>query len=123
MTQRLLHLGKGKYGVGENIANMMIGALIDTEQITGMGLTMCSEKRIDDLIESGTLLARNSDFDPTVFRRWKLESFDCLTNLLGTDHYYTKNSKTFVRQAKGIDLLAAYGLLSVVQQLLGDNYT
>ncbi len=87
-----------------------------------MGSTMCSEKRIDDLIESGTLVL-NSDFDPTVCRRWRLKALHCLTMLLGTDHYYTKNFKTFVRQAQRIDLLAAYGILSAVQQQFGDNYT
>jgi hypothetical protein len=84
---------------------------------------MCSEKRIDDLIESGTLLARNSDFDPTAFRRWRLEAFHCLTTFLGPDHYYTKKFENFVRQAQRIDLLAAYGILSAVQQQFGDNYT
>ena len=83
---------------------------------------MCSEKRIDDLIESGTLVL-NSDFDPTVFRRWRLQAFDCLTTFLGPDHYYTKNFRDFVRQAQRIDLLAAYGILSAVQQLFGDNST
>ncbi len=77
---------------------------------------MCSEKRIYDLIESG-MLALNSDFDPTVFRRWKLQTFDCLTTLLGTGHYYTKNFEDPVSQSGRIDLLAAYGILSAVQQL------
>ncbi len=85
-----------------------------------MGSTMCSEKRIDDLMESGTR-ALDADFDPTVFRRWRLQAVDCLTNFLGPDHYYTRNFENFVRQAGRIDLLAAYGILSAVQQLLGDN--
>ncbi len=34
---RLHQLGDGKYGVGEIIANMIVGALIDTEQIKGVG--------------------------------------------------------------------------------------
>ena len=83
---------------------------------------MCSEKRIDDLIESGTL-ALNADFNPAVFRRWRLQAFACLTTFLGPDHYYTKNFQDFVRQAQRIDLLAAYGILSAVQQLFGDNST
>ena len=37
VIQRLYHLGEGEYGVGENIANMIVGALIDTEQIKGVG--------------------------------------------------------------------------------------
>ncbi|MDR3604725.1 MAG: hypothetical protein P4L38_08835 [Syntrophaceae bacterium] len=82
---------------------------------------MCSEKRIDDLIKSGTLLALNSDFDPTVFRHWRLQAFDCLTTLLGADHYYTNKFQDFVRQSGRIDLLAAYGILSAVQQLFGDS--
>ena len=84
------------------------------------GSRMCSEKRIDDLMESGTL-ALKSDFDPTVFRRWRVQAVDCLTTLLGTNHYYTRNFKDFVRQSGRIDLLAAYGILSAVQQLFGDN--
>ncbi|MGC8602069.1 MAG: hypothetical protein ACP5VS_00100 [Desulfomonilaceae bacterium] len=83
---------------------------------------MCSEKRIDDLIESGAL-ALNSDFDPTVFRRWRLQAFDCLTTFLGPNHYYTKTFETFVKHAQRMDLLAAYGIISAVQQLLGGNYT
>ena len=75
------------------------------------------------MIESGTLIALYSDFDPTVFRRWRLEAFDCLTTFLGPDHYYSKKFGDFVRQAGRIDLLAAYGILSAVQQLFGDNYT
>ncbi len=85
-----------------------------------MGSNMCSEKRIDDLIESGAH-ALNSEFDPTVFRRWRLRAFHCLTTLLGTDHYYTKNFKEFVKQAERINLLAAYGILSAIQQLFGEN--
>ncbi len=37
VVQRLHQLGEGEYGVGENIANMIVGALIDTEQIKGVG--------------------------------------------------------------------------------------
>ena len=37
VTQRLYDLGEGKYGVGENIAAMIVGALIDTGQIHGVG--------------------------------------------------------------------------------------
>ncbi|MFA6218001.1 MAG: hypothetical protein WDL87_10175 [Candidatus Omnitrophota bacterium] len=81
---------------------------------------MRSEKRIDDLMESGAL-ALKTDFDPTMFRRWRLQAFDCLTNLLGNNHYYTDKFRDFVRQSGRIDLLAAYGILSAVQQLFGDN--
>lgn len=37
VLQRLHQLGDGKFGVGEMIANMIVGALIDTEQIEGTG--------------------------------------------------------------------------------------
>ena len=37
ILERLYQLGDGKYGVGEIIANMIVGALIDTEQIKGVG--------------------------------------------------------------------------------------
>ncbi|MGC8603076.1 MAG: hypothetical protein ACP5VS_05230 [Desulfomonilaceae bacterium] len=83
---------------------------------------MCSEKRIDDLIESATL-ALNSDFDPTVFRSWRLQAFDCLTTFLGPNHYYTKKFETLVKHARRIDLLAAYGIISAVQQLFDTNFT
>ena len=81
---------------------------------------MSSKKRIDHLVEAGTH-ALNSDFDPSLFRRWRLQAFYCLTALLGANHYYTKNFETFVRQSRRIDLLAAYGILSTVQQQLGDK--
>ena len=81
---------------------------------------MGSEKRIDDLMEAGTH-ALKSDFDPTMFRHWRLQAFDCLITLLGANHYYTRNFKDFVSQSGRIDLLVAYGILSAVQQLFGDN--
>ena len=37
VKDRLHKIGDGKFGVGENITNMIIGALIDTEQIAGAG--------------------------------------------------------------------------------------
>lgn len=81
---------------------------------------MFSEKRIDHLIEAGTH-ALNSDFDPSLFRRWRLQAFYCLITLLGANHYYTKQFETLVGQSRRRDLLAAYGILSAVHQQLGDN--
>lgn len=37
VIQRFYQLGEGEFGVGENIANMVVGALIDTGQIKGVG--------------------------------------------------------------------------------------
>lgn len=75
--------------------------------------------KIDGLVESGEL-ALNSLFDANKFGNWSMEALDCLTKLLGANHYYTNKLGYFVLDTSRINLLAAYGIMSAVQQQLDD---
>jgi hypothetical protein len=58
---------------------------------------MSVEERIDDLIDAGWRVL-DSDFDPTAFHRWRLSAFDCLKDMLGSDHYYARHFAMLLRQ-------------------------
>lgn len=71
VTQRLYQLGDGKYGVGKNIANMIVGALIDTDQITGIGDVKADTnvKKVLGRVFRGYEYGAKEDDDCTKFAR------------------------------------------------------
>ena len=82
---------------------------------------MSVEQRIDDLIEAGWGVL-DSDFDPIVFAHWRLRVFDCLKDILGSDHVYTRQFENFVRKGTKTDLIAATGIMSAAKQrITGDR--
>ncbi len=81
---------------------------------------MSTERRIDDLIEAGWFVL-DSDFDPAAFHYWRQRAFDCLTDMLGPDHYYTRHFSTLLRQGEKVETLAAVGILSATQQQMAGN--
>jgi hypothetical protein len=78
---------------------------------------MSVETRIDHLIEAGRSVL-DSGFDPIAFHHWRQTAHDCLTELLGADHVYTRHFETLVRRGGKRDLPAAAGILSAAQQMM-----
>jgi len=60
---------------------------------------MIGEKRIDDLIEAGWHVL-DSDFDTAAFQQWRKQAFECLTDLLGPDHSYTRSFRNYVQSVE-----------------------
>jgi hypothetical protein len=71
---------------------------------------MKAENQIDELIMAGWRVV-DSDFDPVAFDHWRLKAFDCLTEMLGADHVYTKYFEHFVKESHRTNILAAGGVL------------
>ncbi len=77
------------------------------------------EDEIDELIKAGWRVVE-SDFDPVAFQHWRLQAFECLNVMFGSDHVYTKYFERFVRQNDRANLLAAGGVLAAAkQQMVG----
>ena len=79
---------------------------------------MSIEGRIDDLIEAGWGVLE-SGFDPIAFLQWRRSAFDCLTQMVGPHHVYTRHFENLVRKSSRAELLAAAGILSAAQQGIG----
>jgi hypothetical protein len=77
---------------------------------------MAVEQIIDDLLESAWA-ALDSDFDQVAFHHWRCRASDCLIDLLGPNHVYTRQFENFTRQDSRRGLLAAGGILSAAQQM------
>jgi hypothetical protein len=101
----------------QGVSNPWMGVLtrLSHPQILERGSEMSVEQRIDDLIEAGWEVL-DSDFDPVAFQRWRRRAFDCLTEMVGSDHVYTRQFASFVRQGGKTNLLAAEGILTAAQQ-------
>ena len=76
---------------------------------------MAIEASIDDLIKAGWNVI-DSDFDLVAFLHRRRSAFDCLTDMLGPDHYYSKYFAALLRQGEKAETLAAVGILSAAQQ-------
>lgn len=76
---------------------------------------MVLEKSIDDLIQAGWNVL-DSDFDPEAFRYWRQQALNCLTELLGPEHSYTRSFKNYVREAQVKSLLAGGGILAATKE-------
>ena len=81
---------------------------------------MAIEARIDDLIKAGWNVI-DSDFDLVAFLRWRRSAFDCLTDMLGPDHVYTRHFESLVRQGRKIDRLAGVDVLTAAEQQTARN--
>jgi hypothetical protein len=73
------------------------------------------EHRIDELIKAGWGVV-DSDFDPAAFQHWRLKAFECLIDMFGPDHVYTKYFEQFVKQGDGTNVLAAGGVLVAAKE-------
>jgi hypothetical protein len=71
-------------------------------------------REFDNLIEAERAVLE-SDFDPVAFLQWRRSAFDCLTEMLGPDHVYTRQFGDYVQQGAKTDLLVSAGILSAVQ--------
>lgn len=67
-------------------------------------------EKIDDAIEAGWNVLE-SDLDPSAFKRWRREAFECVTALVGPDHPYSKYFRQFVVEPESRNLLAGAGIL------------
>jgi hypothetical protein len=76
---------------------------------------MKAENQIDELIMAGWRVV-DSDFDPAAFKHWRFKAFDCLTAMLGPDHYYTKYFERFVKASHRTNILAAGGVLVAAKE-------
>ncbi len=73
------------------------------------------ERKIDELIEAGWGVLK-SDFDPAKFQHWRLKAFECLTEMLGPEHVYTKYFEKFVRKGDSKNVLAGGGVLVAAKE-------
>lgn len=81
---------------------------------------MAVEATIDDLIQAGWNVV-DSDFDPVAFLRWRRRAFDCLTDMLGPDHHYSRQFAVLVRQGEKTETVAAVGILSTAKRQMAGN--
>ena len=81
---------------------------------------MITGECLDILIES-TWHIINGDPDTMVFPPWREKCLDCLSRLMGSDHYYTKCFQDLVRQADRGSVLAAGGILNAVKEEIAKN--
>ncbi|MFC1836111.1 hypothetical protein ACFL2Q_15560 [Thermodesulfobacteriota bacterium] len=75
------------------------------------------EGRLDDLIVEGWYVIY-SDVDPFALHQWRCRAFDCLSEMLGPDHVYTRHFENLVRQGSKRDLLTTGGILSAARQAI-----
>lgn len=78
---------------------------------------MYVEHTINDLIEMGwSVLDANAD-EAEVWK-WKTQTLDCLTFLLGPNHIYVIHLKDFFRNSGRNSLLAGTGILTAAREVL-----
>jgi hypothetical protein len=75
---------------------------------------METSKCLDDLIECLLQVLKVGQGSSMFLCREKC--VDCLTRLVGADHYYTQCFKDFVRNPDELSVLAASGLLNAVKE-------
>jgi hypothetical protein len=75
---------------------------------------MSVEERIIELLEAERE-ALESDFDPIMLGHWRRRAFNCLTEMLGPNHVYTRQFGNYVQQGAKTDLLVSAGILSAAQ--------
>ncbi len=78
---------------------------------------MKREYRLDELIKAACGVV-DSDFDPIAFQYWRLKAFECLTEMFGPDHVYTKYFQQYVQKSDVTNLLAAGGILVAAKEHL-----
>lgn len=76
---------------------------------------MYAEKSIDRLIEAGWYML-DSEFNPTAYQTWKERAFECVSELMGPHHAYTKYFGQFVDEDWKRSLLNREGLLVAVKE-------
>ncbi len=81
---------------------------------------MITGECLDRLIES-TWHIINGDQETEVFPPWREKSVDCISRLMGSDHYYTKCFQNLVQHADHLSVLAAGGILNAVKEEIAKN--
>lgn len=85
------------------------------------GISMRFERRIGELIENAWRVLE-TDCDAISFQDWKREASGCLTDLLGSDHTYTRYFNDCVRDAKTRSILAGGGILEAARAGLANGH-
>ncbi len=81
---------------------------------------MITGECLDRLIESAWRII-NEDLETNVFPPWRENCVDCISRLMGSDHYYTKCFKDLVQHADRLSVLAAGGILNAVKEEIAKN--
>ncbi len=84
------------------------------------GAKMSMESSLDELIKAGWKVLE-SDFNPAAFRNWQAKAFECLTEMFGPDHIYTKYFEHFAQDGRKKHVLAAGGVLIAAKQQMDRN--
>ena len=78
---------------------------------------MYVEHTINNLIATGWSIL-DARTDEAAASKWKTQTLDCLTSLLGPDHIYVTHLKDFFRKAGRGSLLAGTGILTAAKEEL-----
>lgn len=70
---------------------------------------------LDRLIKAGWQVVE-SDFNEEAFRRWRQQARECLAQLLGNDHVYTKHFDECVNAPAELPALAGKGILIAARE-------
>jgi len=81
---------------------------------------MITGECIDSLIESAWSIV-NGDPDTKGFLPWREKCVDCLSLLMGSDHYYTEYFQNLVQHADHLSVLAAGGILNAAKEEIAKN--
>lgn len=63
---------------------------------------MITQDKMNNLIEAGWDVIE-SDFDSDAVLRWRMQAYECLTDLVGPDHSYTRHLKESVTEILSVD--------------------
>jgi hypothetical protein len=78
---------------------------------------MHSEQTINDLVEQGWIILDAADNEAAYFK-WQTQAVDCLTALLGPNHFYCMRLKAFFQETGRKGLLAGTGILAAAREEL-----
>jgi len=81
---------------------------------------MITGECLDNLIMIAWRIA-NGDPDTKAFPPWREKCVDCLSRLMGSDHYYTQYFQNLVRHPDPLSVLAAGGILNAVKEEIAKN--
>jgi hypothetical protein len=81
---------------------------------------MITGECLDNLIESAWRII-DGDPETKVFQPWREKCVDCLSRLMGSDHYYTKCFQDLVQHADYLSVLAAGGILNAAKEEIRRN--
>jgi hypothetical protein len=77
---------------------------------------MLSEQTIEGLIVQGWIILDAVDDD--AYFKWQTQAVDCLTALLGANHFYCMRLRAFFKETGRKGLLAGTGILAAAREHL-----